>query len=272
MRVSTNANRREQLRRQKEAAARAQRTRRIVGIFAGLVALALVAILVYALVSGSNTRPSTTANAPSGSPSPTTPLAAQITPESVNATKDALVVAQGRAGTPIVTLYLDYQCPNCRTFESQFGAMLADGAKAGDWTLQYRTMTFMDNNLQNTASTRAALAAACAADTGHYEAYHEQVYGHQALQEVRGSEGYTDEQLRVALPAAVGITGDALTTFQACYDGRATQDFVAKVDAAAHAAGVKGTPSLAVNDKPVDFKQVQPFTPDGLKAYLLANA
>ena len=271
-RVSTNANRREQLRRQKEAAARAQRTRRIVGVFAGLIAVALVGILVYALISGSNTRPTTVAAAPGGTPSPTTQLAAQVTPEGTNAAKDALVVAQGREGTPTVTLYLDYQCPNCRTFEQQFGAMLADGAKAGDWTLQYRTMTFMDYNLQNTASTRAAIAASCAADTGHYEAYHEQVYAHQALKEVRGGEGYTDEQLRVALPAAVGITGDALTSFQACYDGRATQDFVAKVDAAAHAAGVKGTPTLTVNDKPVDFKQVDPFTPDGLRTYLLANA
>lgn len=268
--VSSNSNRREQIRRQREAEARAQRTRRFIAIAAGLIALALVGILVYALVAGPNARQTT--NPAGTSTTPTTPLAAQLTPAGASTDKNAIVVAHGRPGTPTVTLYLDYQCPNCRSFEEGFGAMLADTAKAGDWTLQYKTMTFMDNNLQNTASTRAALAASCAADTEQYEAYHQQVYGHQALQEVRGSEGYSDVLLRETIPAAVGITGDALTTFRACYDGRATQDFVAQVDASAKADKVTGTPTLAVNGKKVDFNQVKPFTPDGLKAYLLANA
>ncbi len=267
--MSSSANRREQVRRQQAAAARAQRTRRIVGIFAALIALALVGILVYALLSGANSRPSTN---PAAAPnSPTTPLAAQVTPERANADRTALVVAEGRPGTPTLTLYLDYQCPNCRTFEEGFGPMLAQAARAGDWTLQYKTMTFMNDNLQNTASTRAALAASCAADTEQYEAYNEQVYAHQATHEVRGSEGYSDELLRVTIPGAVGITGDALTTFQACYDGRATQDFVTAVDAKA-SGEVRGTPSLAINGKVVDFNQVKPFTPDNLEAYILANA
>lgn len=266
--MSTNANRREQLRRQQEATARAQRTRRLVGIFAAAVAVALVAILVYALVNRPGTPPTTAA----ASPSPSAALAAQVIPEGASADGNALVVAQGRPGSPTVTLYLDYQCPNCRTFEEQFGPMLTDAAHTGDWTLQYKTMTFMERNLSNTASTRAAIGAACAADAGAYETYHEEVYSNQATREVRGGEGYPDELLRATIPAAAGITGDELTAFQACYDGRATQDFVAKVNDSAMADGVQGTPTLAVNGKPIDFNEVDPFTPDGLKAHLLANA
>ena len=267
--MNVQANRREQLRRQQEARARAQVTRRIVGIVAVLIAAALIGILVYAFVNRTPAQVPATASASSTA---TTPLAAQVVPAGANAEGNALVVAEGRAGTPTLTLYLDYQCPNCKSFEETFGPMLAQSAQAGDWTLQHKTMTFMDDNIGNTASTRAALGAACAADAGHYLDYSTQVYAHQAAAEVRGAEGYSDALLRAELPAAVGITGDALTAFQACYDGRATQDFVAGVNASAGADGVRGTPTLAINGTPVDFNAVTPFTPDGLKAYILAHA
>ena len=49
--MSQASNRREQLRRQQEAAARAARQRRLIGVIAGLIALVLVGVLVFALVS-----------------------------------------------------------------------------------------------------------------------------------------------------------------------------------------------------------------------------
>ncbi|MFP5416962.1 MAG: DsbA family protein, partial [Actinomycetes bacterium] len=151
--------------------------------------------------------------------------------------------------------------------------MLEETAAAGEWTLQYKTMTFMDKNLVNTASTRAALAAACsasAADT--YSAYNREVYRNQPANEVRGAVGYTDELLRDTIPATVGITGEALTGFQACYDDKATADFVKAVDESAYNDGVTGTPTLTVNGKKLDLNQVTDFTPDGVKQFILANA
>lgn len=257
--MSSNAtNRREQLRRQQEAAARQKRVTRIVGVAAAILALVLVAVLVFVFVN--NSRP--------------TPQAAQATPPNVNAERNALVVGPVQAGKPTVTLYLDYQCPNCKHFEEQYGAMLEQGATNGDWTLEFKTMKFMDQRLQNTGSTRAAVAAACSAvaapDT--YPSYNRAVYANQEEREVRGSVGYSDQLLRVTIPGQVGITGEALTNFQACYDGRATQDFVESVEKGAYADGVTGTPSLAVNGKVLDLRQMSDSSPAGLRSFILGNA
>lgn len=256
---SNATNRREQLKRQQEAAARQKRTFRIVGVAAGILALVLVGVLLFVFVSGAQRSPA--------------PAAAQVVPAIASADRNALVVGEGRPGTPTVTLYLDYQCPNCKVFEQNYGAMLEETAAAGDWTLQYKTMTFMDTNLSNTASTRAALGAACSAtDVGTYSGYNTAVYANQAAVEVRGSEGFSDQLLRDTIPASVGITGDSLTTFQACYDGKATQDFVDAVDKSAYDDGVTGTPTLAVNGKPLDLGQVSDLSPAGVKQFILANA
>ena len=268
--MSTSANRREQVRRQQEAVARAQRTRRMIGLIGGAIALLLIGVLAYVMITSTAER--TAAPVSTAGPTSVGPLAPQVIPRAANETSNALVVAKGRPGTPVLTLYLDYQCPNCRSFEEGFSGMLTQTARAGDWTLQYKTMTFMDAKLTNTASTRAAMAAACAAETDRFEAFSNLVYAHQATREVRGSEGYSDQTLRDAIPPAAGITGDALTTFRACYDGRATHDFVAAVNESARADGVTGTPTLTINGRAVDFNQVAPFTPDGLKEYVLANA
>lgn len=255
--MSSNAtNRREQVRRQQEAAARQKRVTRIVGVAAGILALVLVAVLVFVFVN--NSRP--------------TPQAQQVTPPNVNAASNALVVGPTNEGKPTVTLYLDYQCPNCRTFEQNYGTALEQGAANGDWTLQYKTMTFMDKNIQNTASTRAAIAAACSAVAGPYAEYNRAIYANQEAQEVRGSVGYSDQLLRVTIPGQVGIAGEALTNFQACYDGRATQDFVVAVEKGAYADGVTGTPSLAVNGKVLDLRQMSDSSPAGLRSFILGNA
>lgn len=266
--ASNATNRRDQLRRQQEAAARqSKRTTRIIAAVAGVLALVLIGVLVYAFVN----QPAKPAG-PEGSTAPATPLAAQIVPPNANADKDGMIVAKGSEGSPLVTLYLDYQCPNCRIFEQSFGKALDDEAQAGTWTLENKTMTFMDNNLKNTASTRAAVAAACAATVDHYKQYSLEVYNNQALQEVPGSEGFSDKLLRETIPATVGISGDQLTSFQACYDGRATQDFVKATDKGAYADNVSGTPSLAVNGKLVNLSMLKDSTPAGLKAFILANA
>ncbi|HHU38656.1 MAG TPA: thioredoxin domain-containing protein [Propionibacterium sp.] len=262
--MSTRANRNEQARRRQEAASRQRRTQRIRAIVAGGVAVALAGGMGLAALGSLNTPRATTP--PAGTPS-VAPAAAPIVPQGANASGDALVVASGRDGTPTLTLYLDHQCPNCAVFEKEFGPLLADTARAGDWTLQHKTMTFMDDNLGNDSSTRAAIAAACAADHGQHGPFTDAVLARQA-----GRDGFPDAVLREEVPAQVGLRGDALAAFRACYDGRATAGFVATVNESALADGVKGTPTLAVDGTPVDLDAVDPFTPEGLKAYILANA
>lgn len=253
------SSRRDQLRNQQDAAARQKRINRIIVISAAAVALTLIAVFVVVIVQ---------------QVTGTASQSAQITPAAANADQTALVANTSPAddGAPVVTIYLDYQCPNCRALEETYGSLLESEANAGTWTLQYKTMTFMDQNLQNTASTRAALAASCAANEGYYAVYHDTIYANQAEQEVVGSEGYSDELLRVTIPNTIGMSEDEITTFQQCYDNQQTSQFVSSVAEGAYTDGVTGTPTIAVNGKLVDLSTLTDSSEEGFKNFLLAQA
>ncbi|MFT3877582.1 MAG: thioredoxin domain-containing protein [Propioniciclava sp.] len=253
------ANRREQLRRQQEAAAKAKRTQRIVGIVAAVVATVLVGILVFTLVNAAG-------NSARGS---------QTTPPNATSERTGIRIppasGQLKEGAPTVEVFFDYQCPYCRDLETTKGAAFNALAESGEIALINRTMTFMDNNMRNTASSRAAVAAACSDEAGVYPEYNAAVFANQAAQEIPGSIGYTDELLTSTIPQAVGITGEALTRFQSCVSSNATKDFVDEVDKAAYKAGVTGTPTLHVNGKVVEWRPL-PTTPEALLAALKAAA
>lgn len=255
--MSNPSNRRDELRRQQQAAAARQRTNRIIGIGAAVVALVLVAVFIAVLVQNQSNQAA----------------AATVTPPNASAAKNSIVLNPGRAAAdaPRVTVYLDYQCPNCKVFEETYGPMLQQEAEAGTWTLENKTLMFMDKNLGNTASTRATIAAACSDVAGRYVPYSAAVYANQAVQEVRGAEGFSQALLRDQLPAQVGITGDQLTQFQQCVDKNATKAFVGAVEKSAYEDGVTGTPTIAVNGKVVDLRQLTSGEPAALKALLLAG-
>lgn len=153
--------------------------------------------------------------------------------------------------TPVIDVYLDYQCPNCKAFEESFGVLLNELAQNGDITLVNHTMNFMDGNLRNTASTRAAVAATCADWAGpeFYSRFNNSIF---AKQGAAGDEGYTDALLRDEIPKQVGIEGEELVAFQKCYDEKTPEPFVNKINEGAMKAGIKRTPSLLRNGEPVN--------------------
>lgn len=255
--MSNPSNRREQLRQQQQAEAARSRTNRIIAIGAGLVALVLVAVFVVVLVQNQSRQAA----------------AATVTPPNASSARNSIVVNPGKAAAdaPRVTLYLDYQCPNCKTFEEAYGSMLLQEAQAGTWTLENKTLTFMDKNLGNSASSRAAYAAACSDLTGKYSEYNAAVYANQATAEVRGSEGYSQSLLRDQIPAQLGVTGEPLTQFQQCVDANATKAFVDTVEKSAYSDGVTGTPTIAINGKTVELGKLTSGAPQALKDLLLAS-
>lgn len=189
-------------------------------------------------------------------------------PPNATAAKDGIVTHPGKAkaDAPQVELFLDYQCPACARFEQGFGPMLDQMAEAGDIALTYRTMTFLDTNLRNDSSTRAANAAACADTAGHYFDYHNAVFAHQPTSE---GAGYTDDNLTVDFTQQAGITGGALDEFNACYTTKRFSGFVNQVDDAAGKAGVQGTPTLRVNGQDVELGQLT--DPASLRAQIDAR-
>lgn len=249
--------RREALRRQQQAQSRAKRTQRIVVVGAIVLAVAVIAVFATIFLGQLNKGGS----AASGS---------QAIP--VNATPDqsGIILNPGKyaAGVPKVEVFLDYQCPVCKQFEARFGPTLDEMAANGEIQLVYRTMTFLDGNLRNDASLRAGIGAACADNAGRYSEYHNAVF---AVQPTTEGPGYTTQQLRVDVPAAAGITGDALTGFQNCYDTRATQAFVEGTNEKASEANVNSTPTIRVNDTKLDNNTVFQSSPDAFKQLVLST-
>ncbi|MFT4294333.1 MAG: thioredoxin domain-containing protein [Micropruina sp.] len=247
--------RREALRRQQQAQARAKRTQRIVIV--GAIVLAVIVVGVFGAIFLSQLNKGGA-------------VASAATPPNATADRSGIVVNPGKAtqGAPKVEIFLDYQCPVCKQFEDTFGTTLEDMASKGEIELVYRTMTFLDNNLHNDSSLKAGIAAACSDASGKYAAYHDAIFASQPEQE---GTGYTTQQLRVDFPAAAGITGDALSAFQNCYDSRATQAFVQGTDEAAAKATVTSTPTIMVNGTKLDNNKVFQGTAEAFRQQILST-
>lgn len=156
------------------------------------------------------------------------------------------------AGAPTVDVFLDYQCPACASFEGALGPTMTGLAQEGKMKLVYHVKNFLDDNLKNDSSTRAGNAAFCAADAGKFEAYHEQLFPNQPARE---GDGFTDAQL-AGLAESVGITGEALTTWQACLDAGKYTDYINSVEAQSFEDGVRGTPTVRINGEIVELGSI----------------
>ncbi|WP_420174949.1 DsbA family protein [Luteococcus sp. OSA5] len=248
------ANRREQLRQQQEAEAKRQRTMRIIGIAAAVLAVALIALVATVLIQENKNK--------------SEQLSSAGRPANAAADDTGIVVNPGKAkeGAPVLAVYQDYQCPACKSVGMQLAPLLDPLVEKGEVSLEYRTMTFMEDNLGNDDSTKPAVAAACADQAGAYKAYHDAVYAKQPTSEVRGDDAYPDALLRDELPASVGITGDKLTQFQSCFDEKTTEPFVETVNDKAAEAKVTSTPTYTVNGKKLELESVGQSSESLLKA------
>lgn len=221
--AASGASRREALRQQQEAqAARERRNRLLVVLAALLAAILVIGAIVFAVVHHNNQKNAAKANA-------ITPPNAVTGSLSSGGTGPVGIAVKGNSSAstsssvPTLYEYQDYQCPVCKVYATAYGPVFNKLASEGKINLQYRTLTFLDQNERNDSSTRSAIAAACADTVGAFEKYHDVVYANQPAQE---GQGYTDQQLRADFASQAGITGANLTTFQKCYDDRATSQFV----------------------------------------------
>jgi len=164
-----------------------------------------------------------------------------------------------KSNAPTMDLYEDFQCPTCGELEKAVGTQIRAMAQAGQIKLVIHMMSFLDVNLGNDSSTRAANAAACAADAGKFLPYHAAVFAGQPTKE---GGGYTNAQL-TAFAKTAGITGTALTTWQKCATSAQHAQYVTDVETASGKAGVTGTPTMMLNGKAVT---PTPMTPDALAA------
>jgi protein-disulfide isomerase len=156
------------------------------------------------------------------------------------------------ANAPVVDLYEDFQCPACASFEAVVGSTFTSLAEEGRIKLVYHVKNFLDDNLGNDSSTRAANGAFCAADAGKFQEFHTQVFTNQPARE---GDGFTDAEL-TSFAETSGLTGDALTTWQQCADAGKFVDYVNSVEAQSFEDGVRGTPTIRINGEIVELQSV----------------
>lgn len=245
------------LRQQQELEERRKRNSRILGFSLGGVGLVVIVILAIVIVQTMGQSRQQTAN--------------QQVPPNATAGSGIEVVtkdAEPATGAPHVVVYEDFQCPTCAAYEATYGPAFEQLIDSGDITYEIRNATFMEIRLMNDASTNAARAAAAADAVGKYREYHSYVMSQQSP----SGAGYSDQQLRVDFPAAVGIEGDDLTKFQELYDTQAFADFVKASNKAFEDSPATGTPAYFVGDTQLTFADesgatlIQPTPEDVLRA------
>ncbi|MFF5291189.1 DsbA family protein [Paractinoplanes globisporus] len=157
------------------------------------------------------------------------------------AVDDGTAFAVG-TGPVTIDLYEDFMCPICHQFETDSGATLNQLVADKKVTVRYHTVAILDDASNGTKySTRAAGAAAEAAQEGKFKEYHDVLYANQPEE---NSDGLTDAKL-IDLGKSVGL-GDAFAT---AVNNKTYDAWVAKVTDTFASRGFNGTPTVVVNGK-----------------------
>ena len=207
-------------------------------VVATVVVVLVIAAVITAVVLGSQDKKAATT------------AGGSTLPKNVAAMGAGLVVNPGAPATvPTLDLYEDFQCPICARFEDIFGLQIVDMVKANQIKLVAHPLSFLDDNLRNDSSNRAANAAACASDADKFLQYHAATFQGQPAKE---GAGYTDAQLK-NFAVQAGLSGTSLTTWEQCYSAKTHNQWVESVQTQSEKDGVNGTPTVKLNGKAIDL-------------------
>ncbi|MET8544135.1 thioredoxin domain-containing protein [Kitasatospora sp. NPDC004799] len=207
---------------------RHRRRRTLLVSLVAAVVLVGAALVGVGLVRASNT-------APDKVPS--------LVPAGATDDKAGLLASTGRVR---VDLYLDFLCPECRKTEQALAGELGTLKASGDVSVVYHPVTFLDNRSSPEGySTRAASAAACAAEQGRFEEYATVLFDRQPAE--RGP-GLSEDQL-IAAGHDAGITAAA---YEECVRAGTYTPWVQYVSDVAASRKVALTPTVMVNGKRIE--------------------
>lgn len=185
-------------------------------------------------------------------PSVTGPPAGTVMPITV-AVPDKL--AKDAAGKPKVVLSIseDFLCPACGAFERNFGLTVKQLIDTGAVQADYYMVALLDSPQRQFYSSRAGSAAYCVAefDTSptkeSFQKFHSALYANQP-DEVTGPFPTDDDLVQRARDA-----GAAGTNVSDCILGDKYLDMVRGL---VRATGLKGTPTIKINNQEVDMSTV----------------
>ncbi|GAA4283121.1 thioredoxin domain-containing protein [Brevibacterium daeguense] len=161
---------------------------------------------------------------------------------------------------PVVTVFLDFQCPGCMGFEQANGGTLQKLVGDGTIALEYQPVAILDSSSGgNEYSTRAANLMACVADSGQTDAYLDLTETLFANQPAQGANGMTDEQL-LGFAAEAGVDVEAATaqegvTVSQCVADTTFGKHVENTTQDALSNGLQGTPRVQINGEDTESWQ-----------------
>lgn len=158
-------------------------------------------------------------------------------PKSAIINTDTGAVTTG-SGKDKVAVFVDFQCPICKTFEGEYGSKLQALAKEDKITLEYHPIAILDRFSQGTEySSRSAGAAVCVAES-HPDLYLDFAKVLFENQPDENTSGLTNDQL-AGFAKQVGADDAA-----SCITDETYRKFGA---AQAKSHEISGTPTVEIN-------------------------
>lgn len=245
-------------------AAREKRAKTILWSGVGVVVLAVVAVVVLLVVQSMRpaVAPSTFANGgitlTKADQGTTVVAGPDVSGDAANGLP-AYNTGQQSDKAAHVDVYLDFQCPICKSFEDTNGDAVTKLLDQGDATVTYHPVSILDSmSGGNKYSTRAANAFMCAADAGQSDKLIDFMQTLFTNQPAEGGSGMTDDQL-LGFMTSSGIDVNAKTksvenqpTIQQCVADVNFEKYVGKMTQEALDNGLVGTPRILVNGNEID--------------------
>ncbi|MFJ2620902.1 DsbA family protein [Glutamicibacter sp. NPDC087344] len=224
--------------------------------------IVVIALVVTLIVQNNNTKIADAGAVPAGGnaaggilvTSPTTlgdrtvenvDVTTLVAPEKQPATAEPRDLTVGKAGEPVnITMYVDANCVHCADFEATYGDQVNEWLAAGDITIDYRNVGYLDGGSPTNFSSRGANALACVANdnAAAYMPFVTALWGH-----------YEQGEMKNAELAEMAIASGASENVTSCIDKGTFRPFVQYTTNAAKYDGVAGTPTLVVQGKVLDL-------------------
>lgn len=251
---------RERLRAERELQAKKDRTKRQFIVAGSVVAvLAIAGGVGYFVVQ---------ANKPKAWEAAET--ASVVKPANSTGTDGTTVVIGKPAAKKTLELYEDPRCPACAGFEQANGEQIKKDVDAGKYKIQYIGAMFIDNMAGGVGSKNAtsALGAALNVSPDAFLAYKGALYS-QANHPEETVDKFADDNYLIKIGDQIpALKGNK--KFQDAVKAGTYDAWALKMSAKFDSSGIKGTPSLKMDGKPVvkEGTDAAPTTPADFGAAL----
>jgi protein-disulfide isomerase len=172
---------------------------------------------------------------------------------------DGYGIVLNPTATPTIDIWVDYQCPACRSFEVLNGGYINEIIAQKKAKVVFHPLTFI-----GAVSIIAANAAACAADENKFVDMNLALFQNQASSE---NSGKWQGDAMLALGDSIGIESDS---FKECVREGNYVKWTRNVTDASASKNVNSTPTIRINGKDLD-RNTEYGDPVKFKAALAAG-